>query len=118
MRPGNAAEGAMETPAWKPQDTGTVSHCICGFVMEETKGEFSCSESLYGKPRNESCMNVVESYLPKVKQKSNTKLLLYTKLTHWQNRNYCLRVQRCDKTVKLSKENTTVKAKRVFSWGA
>lgn len=108
----------METPAPKPQETGTASLSVCGFVSEETEGEVSCCEILYGKLRNDSCMNVDESYLPKVKQKSNTQNdYVYTKVKHWQNRNYCLWVQSCGKTVKLSKESITVKARSVFSWG-
>jgi len=63
-------------------------------------------------------MNVDESYLPKVKQKSNTQDdFVYAKVKHWPNRNCCLWVQGCGKTVKLSKEGITVKARSVFSWG-
>lgn len=67
-RPGNAAEGRDGDPFPKaPGDRYSVA--VCGFVLEETEGEFCCCEILYREPRNESCMNVDEYYLPKVKQK-------------------------------------------------
>ena len=54
---------------------------------------------------------------PKLSKGVTQNAYVYTKVKHWQNVNYGLRERRCDKTVKLSKDNITVKARSAFSWG-